>query len=70
MAIRTETKECVVSFYIERVGLLAINFDGFGIAFDGVAGNYKTGDTVEVRYSGKIGTKNFKIELLIENKED
>lgn len=70
MATRTETKECVVSFYIERVGLLAVNFDGFGIAFDGVTGNYKKGDTIKVKYSGKIGSKNFKIELLVENEED
>ena len=70
MATRTEIKECVVSFYIERVGLLAINFDGYGIAFDGVTGNYKRDDVVKVKYSGKIGSKNFKIELLVENEEE
>lgn len=70
MATRYEIKECEVLFYIESAGLLAVDFEGYGIAFEGISGNYEKGQIVKVKYYGKIGSKNFKIEIMIENEEE
>ena len=70
MATKFEFKDCEVLFYIESAGLLAVDFNGYGIAFEGISGEYEKGQIVSVKYSSKIGSKGFKIELMIENTEE
>jgi hypothetical protein len=54
-------KECNVLSYIEQTKTLLVDFDGIGISFitDKIVSN-----KVKVRYTGKLGTKDFKCELI------
>lgn len=56
------TKECKVLAYNKAKQFMIISFDGYGIRIDEVA--EKPGETVEVKYSGKIGTPSFKLDVV------
>jgi hypothetical protein len=56
-----KTKECKVLNYISIRKMLIIDFDGFGISF--ITDNVNS-DTIKVKYIGKIGTKDFKCQLV------
>ncbi len=54
-------KECDVLVYNAAKESIIISFDGFGYEFKNVTKD--PGKNVSVKYSGKIGTPNFKLEL-------
>lgn len=54
-------KECNVLNYIEQIKTLLVDFDGVGICFN--SDNIDT-DKVKIKYTGKLGTKDFKCELI------
>jgi len=56
-----KTKECKVIGYFPVKDLILIDFNGIGISF---AYSNIPSDTVKVRYTGEIGTKNFTCELI------
>jgi len=56
-----KTKECKVLGYLKANKTLLINFDGFGIS---LITDEIDSLTVKIKYFGKIGTKDFKYELI------
>lgn len=58
---KSSYKECKVLRYHKDTNLLLVDFDGYGICFKVEENNL---DIVKVKYVGKIGTKNFKCELV------
>ena len=57
-----EVKECNVLFYVDHLKRLAVDFDGFGISFDGVE-KPKT-KTVIIEYKGTIGKRDFQPHIV------
>lgn len=56
-----KTENCRVLSYNVTTKELDIDFCGFGIRLHGV--NKEIGDTVDIKYRGKIGTSNFECKL-------
>jgi hypothetical protein len=54
-------KECKVLSYIKQTNTLLVDFDGIGISFNT---EYVSVGVVKIKYIGKIGTTNFKCELV------
>lgn len=56
-----KTLDCKVLKYHPKTNALDIDFQGYGLRINGVT--EKPGDTVAIKYKGKIGQSNFQYKL-------
>lgn len=59
---RSQSRECEVLLYNAKKQTLVVSFNGLGYEFVNVTKN--PGKTVLIKYTGKVGTPSFKLELV------